>query len=123
MTYEAFLNRIIDDGIKAAKQDYARPDQASTLEGSIAGFEACRGLYPHQLRELLEDMLDSDHAAAIEGIRGADYWRLVGIHCEVEWVCNCVSAALVGSGLDPIVPITVRGMMKAAEVLGVKENA
>jgi hypothetical protein len=41
MTYNDFLNQIIEDGIIAAKEDYAGPQDKNRLEGSIAGFEAC----------------------------------------------------------------------------------
>lgn len=35
-----FLNRIIDDGIAAAKRDY---DEGDKLNGSVAGFEGGGG--------------------------------------------------------------------------------
>lgn len=53
MNYNDFLNRIIDDGITAAKRDYENsPDK---LKGAVAGFEACRGKSPPELFELLRE--------------------------------------------------------------------
>ena len=37
----------------------------------------------------------------------------------MEWTCNCVSAIMANSGMDPIVPPTARGFIKAAEVTSV----
>ena len=51
MEYGEFLSRIVDDGIVAARRDYAdRPDR---LMGAVAGFEACRGRTPGELVDLL----------------------------------------------------------------------
>lgn len=110
-----FLTRVIDDGIAAAKADYNTPEQAHKLEGAIAGFEACRGLLPHQLGELLIESRRNQMAAYDGEIKA--YWRLTCFAAEVEWVCNCVSAILENEGEEPIIPVTARGMMKANEVL------
>lgn len=58
MTYLETLERIINDGIEAAKEDYGRkdsPENKARLKGSIEGFEACRGKTPEQLARLLAD--------------------------------------------------------------------
>ena len=43
-TFATFLERVVDDGIQAAKDDYTRPEQRPKLEGSIAGF-ITKGIY------------------------------------------------------------------------------
>jgi hypothetical protein len=115
--HSEFLARIIDDGQAAARDSYA--DSLDKLEGAVAGFEACRGLSPLELITVLE------HAAlqAQEAFRtkSDDYWRVRCYQLEVEWVCNCVSAALINNGVGALrqdLP-TARGVQKAASILGV----
>ena len=111
--YEAFLERIINSGIEAAKRDYA--NSPLKLKGAIAGFEACRGLQPEELLSLLNAGRLCTKAAYRTGAK--DYWRTRCFEVEVEWVCNCVSAELVNSGKEPIVTVTARGMIMAANAL------
>ena len=135
MTLDEVLSRIINDGIEAAKHDYApenyggdRPTQRGLLAGSVAGFEACRGKTPDELKALLHDARQKSHDAMatvyhLDGKRKADLkavWYAKGYEGEVEWVCNCVSAVLMNEGLPTIVPPTARGMMRVAEIVGVK---
>jgi len=126
MTYEEFLRRTIDEGIEAARQSYQRPDQAHKLEGSIAGFEACRDKKPAEILALLT-AAEAESRAAMHGTGSSDddpalknYWRLRCKTLEIEWVANVLSAALVCNNLQPIVPPTARGMFKAASILGVE---
>ncbi len=139
MTYEEFLNRVIDDGIEAAKRDYAvgnygrsrktrqpDPTQKGLLNGSVAGFEACRKKTPAELGELLAER----HRITAEAMRHhhagelliEEYWYARGFELEVEWTCNCVSAVLMNEGLPTIVPPTYRGYMQAAKIVGVKKE-
>lgn len=118
MNYVEFLNGVIDGGIAAATRDYSKPHQQSVLEGSVAGFEACRNLAPHQLKELLVNMRDAYSRACGDRAEVDAYWRLRGIAAEIEWVCNCVSAMLVNEGFPPIIVPTARGALNAARVLG-----
>ena len=125
MTYEEFLDRIINDGIAAAKADYKRPAQKAQLEGSIAGFEACREKGPSDLALLLGKAQANTHTAFRRvnerEISDEEYWKIRCFEAEVEWTCNCVSAlTLSGSPWPPIVTPTARGVMKAAEIVGVK---
>ena len=113
MDYALFLERVVDEGIEAAEESYA--NDTLKREGAVEGFEACRGLNPEELLELLQDA----HKAMTKayGEQVDDYWR---IHCrdaEIEWVCNVVSAMLVNQKVQPIVPPTARGLMKAASIL------
>lgn len=117
MTLEEFLNRVIDDGIAAVKKDYRQPHQKEKRDGSIAGFEACRGKTLLELNELLQASHTS--TADAHDRRAKDYWWFRCYELEVEWVCNCVSALLVNQGLPPIIVPTARGMMKAAGIVGV----
>jgi len=111
------IKRICDDGIEAVKLDYARPDQDDKRRGSIAGFEACRGLTPNGLAELLNAAHDATEDARHR--EAADYWWFRCHELEVEWTCNVMSAALANMGLPVIIQPTCRGAMKAAEILGV----
>lgn len=121
MTYDEFLTRIIDDGIAAARADYAKPEQVEWLEGSIAGFEACRGKNPLALRELLTAAMKNAGDARVHNAPPEDYWYLKCLALEVEWVANCVSALLVNQDGHPLASHlpTARAVMKAAEVIGV----
>jgi len=125
MHFSEFLNRVIDDGIAAAREDYAKPAQKRKLEGSIAGFEACRNVRPlhaHQdLTELLDAARTSTHAASL-GDEREDYWWFRCYELEVEWICNCVSAVLINEGKPPIITPTARGVLKAADIIGVRAS-
>jgi hypothetical protein len=116
MEYLKFLERIINDGIEAARKDYANaPDE---LKGAVAGFEACRGKQPAELAALhLEAQSRTREAFRL---RVENYWEIRCYDAEIEWVCNCVSAVMLNQGLPVIVNPTARGMMKAAEVVGVR---
>ena len=115
MNYSDFLNRVIDEGIEAARADYTKPEQKEMLEGSLKGFEACRGKDIKELLALLIKAQADTQRAFREQV--ADYWRVRCREGEIEWVCNVMSAALSNTGLEPIVPVTARGMMRAAEIL------
>jgi len=137
-TYEDLLARVIDDGIVAASRDYAR--SPSKRRGAVAGFEACRGKSPDQLRQLLHDArlatrnaterhhplyrkrLDAYWETRCYEAEIDAYWETRCYEAEIEWVCNVVSAALANQGLPTIVPPTARGVMAAAVVLGVGET-
>lgn len=119
MTLGKFLDDVIANGIEAAREDYR--DYPIRLRGAIAGFEACRGKNPMELRELLkkssrEAMEEYDRATSGGG--GEAYWEKRCFEGEVEWVCNVVSSVLVQNELPMIVPPTCRGMMMAQKVLG-----
>lgn len=125
LSYPDFLNRIINDGIEAVRIDYA--DDKNRMEGSIAGFEACRGLDPIQLGELFRRASANMSEAMYEARDSEDhakYWWHRCYQAEVEWVCNVVSSMLLNENLPPILHHlpTVRGMQKAAEILGVADH-
>lgn len=115
MEYRDFLTKIVDDGIEAARRDYA--DKPDKLRGSLAGFEACRGKDPVELAKLLTEARGQTREAMLR--KTENYWEVRCFELEVEWTCNCVSAMMVNSGMQPIVPPTARGTIKAAEVAGV----
>lgn len=124
MSFDEFLSRVIDDGIAAAKADYVKPEQKHKLEGSIEGFEACRDKSSVQLALLLADARQAAQRAYQESAGSdevEDYWRVRCYEAEVEWVCNCVSAVLMNESRECIVPPTARGVMKAAEIVGVRQ--
>src|SRR3954464_5335377 len=119
MEYEAFLTKIIDDGIEAAKKSYAtKPDK---LRGAVAGVEPCRGKNREELKSALRP---AEAATSIARICRADnYWEVRCFEAEIEWVCNVMSAAMASQGARTIVSPTARGLMKAADILGVKGSS
>ena len=126
MEFNAFLARVIDDGIEAARRDYKRPEQKSKLEGSIEGFEACRDKSPAELADLLQKAHVRAQTAYFrvneKEISDEEYWKVRCFEAEVEWTCNCVSAILMNEGKPVIVNPTARGVLKAAEVVGVRKE-
>lgn len=126
MDFAAFLERVIEDGIAAARADYTRPEQQSKLAGSIEGFEACRGKTPAELAALLGQVASNREEAAMRlharEISAPEYWKTRCREAEVEWVLNVMSAALHNAGQPPITAFTARGVMAAAKILGVRES-
>lgn len=124
VTYQAFLDRVIAEGMDAARADYERRTSANApdmLAGSLAGFRECKDLLPTQLQALLARANADAHEKLF--FRKKDYWYYRCRAAEVEWVCNVVSAALVNEGSMPLagnLP-TVRGYLKAATILGVAD--
>lgn len=121
MDFFEFLTAVIEKGITAARRDYTRPDQEQKLNGSIAGFEACRGKNPLELKDLL-DAAGISVSDAYRGDDKAQYWWYRCYQAEVEWVCNVISAALYNQGLPVIITPTCRGMITASEIVGVKDD-
>ena len=116
MNYYEALKTIIDVGIEAVKTDYK--DDLQKMEGSIAGFEACRNLEPSQLGNLLNSCHKATHNAYVSQTK--DYWFIKCYEAEVDWVCNVISAILYNQGMEVIVQPTARGMLMASKVVGVK---
>lgn len=73
MEYKTFLDRIIDDGIAAARRDYKTGPK---LEGAIAGFEACRGKLPNEVRALFQDPNDLSRPTVNGDVVDYWYWRI-----------------------------------------------
>lgn len=118
MTLQKLLDRVVDDGIKACSESYK--DKPQKRAGAIAGFEACRDKTIFELRQTLD--LARKAADVARAVDRENYWYLRCFEAEVEWVCNVVSSALHNQGLDTIVTPTMRGYLKAAEILGVKSD-
>ena len=53
MGYNDFLDSIINQGIASAKRDYVAGEK---LDGSIAGFEACRNKTYEEIVDILEEV-------------------------------------------------------------------
>lgn len=113
MNHVDFLDKVIDRGIEAARSTYVRPDQKKKLEGAIAGFEACRGKGVSYLDALL---VQANRKVATQ-FEKEDYQYYSCFQAEIEWVCNCVSAALLNRGQKPIILPTARGVLVAASIL------
>jgi len=121
MIFSEFLERVINDGIEAAKADYSKPEDDARLKGSIAGFEMCRNKTPNEIYHLF---LNAQKEIGDWWMKGAiseveQYWYLNCKMAEIEWVANVISAILISQGERPIVIPTARGHLKAAEILGV----
>jgi len=113
------LNAVIDDGIEAARMDYAKPQDTLKREGAIQGFEECRGKQPAEIAALLAEA----NERAMQAMREQDprYWFW---HCRalaIKWVANVLGNILVANGMLPIGKMTARGRLKAAEIIGVAE--
>ena len=127
MTYKKFIKKIVEDGIKAAKRDYKRADQKAILKGSVAGFKDCLNKDVFGLSELLNKAQVKNQELFLRkpnpNKKELDkYWEVGGYTLEVEWVCNCVSALLMNEGKPTIITPTARGMIKASEIVGVRDK-
>ena len=111
MFYDDFLNHVIDDGMEAAKADYTAPEQKDKLDGSLKGFEECRGRDPQGLNVLLQRAQTTTVEKFREQAADFRYWRCR--EAEIEWVCNVVAAA----GFPTMVASTARGYFKVAEIV------
>lgn len=117
MEYLVFLDKIIEAGMEAARADYAKPEDANKLRGSLDGFEACRGKSPQEIPALLAEARTCEIIAhGREDIER--YWEVVCRTSEIEWVANVLSAFLGFSGQPVIVTPTVRGVLCAYRLLG-----
>lgn len=113
MTHQAFLEEVICGGIEAVKASYA--DGSQKQEGSLAGFEACRGKDRDSLAALLYQAQEKANREFADD--SPDYWKARCFCAEVEWVCNCYSAILALERMPTIVHVTVRGANRAFEIL------
>lgn len=126
MTYQDFMQKLIDIGIEAARLDYAGAGEFNTerLAGSLDGFMECRGKSPIQIGELLEDSEKKAQQAFtrldLNEISRGEYWRVRCRAIEIEWVTNCVSALLASQGLEPIIPYSSRAVLTVAKIIGVR---
>jgi hypothetical protein len=122
LEYYEFLSKIINDGIEAAKADYNKPKDEHRLSGSLEGFESCRNKSPDELSTLLLNARKEATEKLRHDEKVEEYWFHRCKELEIEWVCNCVSAILQNHGLPTLITPTARGVLKAAEVVGVKDT-
>ena len=136
VNYIQFLNRVIEDGKAGARESYSTRSnhgeghhKAAKLRGALAGFEACRGKDPMQIRDLYFAANEACEAtrAGIE-VNGTPaqldaYWEARCKTLEIEWVANVVSAAMQNEGKDPILAHlpTARGALRASAILGTEK--
>lgn len=118
MDRQDLLNAIVDDAMYEMRTTLLRPDQRNKLDGGMRGLEECRMLDDEGLLRLRRQA-DADLDQACED-RRPDWlwhrWRLV----QIDWVLNVLSCALVANGRPPIAGHTQRGMLKVADILGVR---
>lgn len=118
MTRQDLLNAIVDDAQSDLRMRLLCPDQRDKLEGGLHGLEECR-------------MLDDDGILALRRLADADLdraneqrlrnwmwyrWRVV----QIDWVINVLSGAYIANGRSPLTDPTERGMLKVADILGVR---
>lgn len=118
MDRNELLNAIIDDGVYEIETSYTRLDQRMKRDGGVAGFEACRGKSDEDLLRLLATAKDGASAACRE--QAADYWWHRMYEAQVEWTLNVLSAAMHANGVEPLTGYSARGVIKAADILGVR---
>ena len=111
-TYAQLLDRVIADGIAAARTDYA--DNPDKLQGAVEGFEACRGKTPDEIVVLYT----AAEQQAREHFGEDDYWRYRCAALEIEFVLNVLSVGLERPLLAHLP--TYRGAMKYAAIVGVR---
>jgi len=126
MTYAQLLERLITDGIAEVRKAYADPEDHHKRDGAIEGFEACRGKIPSELVELWQAaerecqlMRGTERVNTPEALKG--YWKQRYKALQVEWVLNVLSVGLKQPLLAHLP--TARGVMKYAEVVGVREGS
>jgi hypothetical protein len=121
MDYNEFLTKVIDEGIEAANADYTKESEKEHLDGSVAGFNACRNKSPEELVEVWNSASKECQNAFNE--QKDNYWWYRCFQLEVEWVCNVVSAMLANEGHQPLLSWlpTASAAMKAASIIGVSK--
>jgi hypothetical protein len=118
MRLSQFTNRVIEDAIKTANESYRDNDMLRC--GSIAGLEACRGLEP----EGLANLLIAANTAAVHSkrTRHPRTMEAIAFRTEIMWVCEVVSVVLDNQNLPKLVQPTPAAYMKAAEVIGSEQH-
>jgi hypothetical protein len=125
MTYQQLLERVIADGIAEAREAYAAPKDHHKRDGSIEGFEACRGKKPLEIVALWNEAERLSPQIAEECRKRArpdeDYWKHRYKTLQIEWVCNVLSVGLGASGQPPLLAHlpTARAAEKYAAIVGV----
>lgn len=114
------LHAVIDDGIEEVRLVYQNPDDKQKLDGALKGFEECRDKQPVEIAVLLNQARQRTTRARRD--RAADYWYWRYREAQIEWVANVLSAILQNEGNPVIIPPTVRGLLKAADIVGVKDD-
>ena len=112
------LNFIIDDGIESVRESFKDPKDSLKLRGSIRGFGDCRGLGLSDLSDFLKAAPQTTylHRQHVDYV----FWRYREL--QIEWVCNVLSAILMANGRPTLRHPTLRGMLKAVEIIGISET-
>ncbi len=121
MNLNEFIDRVIEDRITAIKDDFLHLEQKENFVGSISGFEKCRGKNSTELLVLLGEAQRATRKAELE--HAENYWFARREEGDIEWVCNCVSVALLSKGHYPIITPTILGALKAMEIIGVSSDS
>jgi hypothetical protein len=120
VTYAQLLDRVITDGIAAARADYA--DDPYKLQGAVEGFMECCGKQPSEIVALYKSA--EDRCAQARREHAADYWSWRCRALEIEWVLNVLSAGLYALNQPPLLGHlpTARALMKYVEIVGISDG-
>lgn len=119
MDYKGLVNAICDDGETEVSRTYTRPEQQEKREGCLRGFQEARmTVGAADLKALLDTAIHDREAARLHDSPHYWFWRCR--EAQIEWVTNVVSAALMTIQQPVIIQPTARGLMKAADILGVR---
>lgn len=102
MTLDQFIDRVTEMGMCAAYASYSNKQSSNAwamLQGSIAGFKACKGQTPEQISKLLKEANEE-----LLGLYSKDnlsqYWEKVCYRAEIEYVLKSVSCYYMLIGED-----------------------
>lgn len=115
MDRRQILDRIVDDGIVSVREHLSRPDQTDKLDGSVKGFEACRGLSDQELRDLLAACETAWMDARNRRDGDIEWFRWYWL--QVEWTANCLSVWLMQQNQPVIVQPTARAALNVERIL------
>jgi len=117
MDIQEFISKVIERGKVAAKRDYTDAKDKDRLDGSLAGFEACRGLDEEGVLDLFRTANKYKNEAWRDQVD--NYWYFVCYALEVEWVLNCISAKNKIEGKPPLLYYhpTVNAMSVTVRIL------
>lgn len=118
MSYNDFLNAIIDDGQSEVRLRFNKPEQKLRLDGCLDGFEACRGLTPEEIVAAR----DAATKRRQQALRRNDprYWYFREREGQIEFVLGTVAWFSVHHRGPCWTTIYTRHQRKAMDVLGIQ---
>lgn len=121
---QELLRLTIEKGIASVRSDSDM--QPHEIEGSIAGFEACRDLdasSPDAMLDLLDSVRKESekafHISHENKMSLSDYWRIRYKEIQIEYVFEIMKFAWIQSGHD-ITNVSARSAAKFNEIISEK---